>query len=184
MCSPVYCLTPPSLLSRYCFSRFTCVLLVCLPIYSPGVSSPVLICCFSSCECYVCTYCSYLPVGLFFPLGVVFVHFCFILLLKTHHSPALESLPHLSSTLMTEQISQMRTQRRMGSHQPPASNISSPLYQRILQFQALSSIRQQGTDVRRFALTFCGAAEGWGYNDAALKASSTVPLRSPSAYGG
>ncbi len=62
---------------------------------------------------------------------------------------------------MTEQISQMRTQRRMGSHQPPASNISSPLYQRILQFQALSSIRQQGTDVR--------AAEGLGYNDAALK---------------
>ncbi len=184
MCSPVYCLTPPSLLSRYCFSRFTCVLLVCLPIYSPGVSSPVLICCFTSCVWYVCTYCSYLVACLFFPLGVVFVSFCFFLLLKTHHSPALESSPHLSSTLMTEQISQMRTQRRMGSHQPPASNISSPLYQRILQFQALSSIRQQGTDVRRFALTSVGQQRAWGTMMRPSRTSSTVPLRSPSAYGG
>ncbi len=57
----------------------------------------------------------------------------------------------------------------MGSTRPPAPNISSNLYQRILQFQALSSLRQQGTDVRKFTLRFSGAAEGLGYNDAALK---------------
>ncbi len=63
----------------------------------------------------------------------------------------------------------MRTQRRKGLHHPPASTLSSPLYQRILQFKALSSLRQQGTDVRRFALEFRGAAEGLGFNDPALK---------------
>ncbi len=102
-CHVLSCLLsdPPSWLSRYCFSRFTCVLLICLPIYSPGVSSPVLICCFTSCVWYVCTYCSYPVACLFFPLGVVFVSFCFFLLLKTHHSPALESSPHLSSHSVT-----------------------------------------------------------------------------------
>ncbi len=110
---------------------------ICLPIYSPGVCSPVLFGCLTSgvtsCECYLC-----LPACLFSPLG----WFLFILLLKDTHSPALESLPHLSSCNMTEPNSQMRTQRRMGSHRPPASNISSLLYQRILQFQALSLLRQ------------------------------------------
>ncbi len=57
----------------------------------------------------------------------------------------------------------------MGSHHPPAPNVSSPLFQRILQFQSLSSLRQQGTDVRKFALRFSRAAEGLAYNDTALK---------------
>ncbi len=46
MCSPLYCLTQPFLLSHYCFSYATCVflvtLLIGLPIYYPGVCSPVL----------------------------------------------------------------------------------------------------------------------------------------------
>ncbi len=41
-----------SCLLHHCFSRSTCVslvtLLVCLPIYPPGVFGPVLICCFTS----------------------------------------------------------------------------------------------------------------------------------------
>ncbi len=73
----------------------------------------------------------------------------------------------------------MRTQWRMGSHHPPAPNFSSPLYQRILQFQALSSLRQQGTNLRKFALRFSGAAEGLGYNDAALKDLFNNALEEP-----
>ncbi len=46
MCSPLYYLTQPFLLSHYCFSYTTCVflvtLLIGLPIYYPGVCSPVL----------------------------------------------------------------------------------------------------------------------------------------------
>ncbi len=53
MCSPVYCLTPHFLLSHYCFSVF----LVCLPMYSPGVCSPMRFRCLTSCECYVCLCC-------------------------------------------------------------------------------------------------------------------------------
>ncbi len=56
MCSHVYCLPPPFLLVNHCFSGSTCVslvTLVCLPIYPPGVCSPVLIRCLSSCV-YVC----------------------------------------------------------------------------------------------------------------------------------
>ncbi len=64
----------------------------------------------------------------------------------------------------------MRTQRRKGLHRPPpASTLSSPLYERILQFRALSCLRQQGTDVRMFAQQFSDAAEGLGFNHAALK---------------
>ncbi len=59
----------------------------------------------------------------------------------------------------------MRTQQRKGLCHPPPSFLSSPLYQRILQFQALSSLRQQGTDVRKFAPKFSGVAEGLGYNE-------------------
>ncbi len=63
-----------------------------------------------------------------------------------------------------------RTQRRKGLHHPPpASTLSSPLYERILQFRVLSSLRQQGTDVRMFAQEFSDAAEGLGFNHAALK---------------
>ncbi len=68
----------------------------------------------------------------------------------------------------------------MGSHRPLTTNVSSPLYQRILQFQALSSLRQQGTDVRKFALRFSGAVEGLGYNDAALKVLFNSALEEPS----
>ncbi len=45
----------------------------------------------------------------------------------------------------------------------------SVFYERILQFRALSCLRQQGTDVRRFAQEFSDAAEGLGFNHAALK---------------
>ncbi len=109
------------------------------------------------------------------PWGV----FCSLLLLKDPLSPARESSPHLSSGIMTEQNSQSRTQRRMGSHRPPAPNVRSPLYQRILQFQALISLGQQGIDVRKFALRFSGAVEGLGYNDAALKDLLNSALEEP-----
>ncbi len=42
-------------------------LFVWLPIYPPGVCSPVLIHCFTSCVYYACLYCSSLPACLFFP---------------------------------------------------------------------------------------------------------------------
>ncbi len=108
MCSPVYCLSPPFLLHPHCFSYSTCVslvtLLVCLPIYPPGVCSPVLIRCFTLCVCYVCLYCSSLPARLtarlpvcLFPPGVVSVHFSFIWLLKR---PILPALWVLTSSLL------------------------------------------------------------------------------------
>ncbi len=64
---------------------------------------------------------------------------------------------------------------------PPAT-ISSPLYQRILQYEALSSCRQQGNDVRRFAVEFSGAAEGLGYNDEALKDLFNSALDEPLSW--
>ncbi len=64
---------------------------------------------------------------------------------------------------------------------PPAT-ISSPLYQRILQYEALSSYRQQGNDVRRFAVEFSGAAEGLGYNDEALKDLFNSALDEPLSW--
>ncbi|KAL0151423.1 hypothetical protein M9458_053209, partial [Cirrhinus mrigala] len=70
---------------------------------------------------------------------------------------------------MTERTNQMKTQRKKGLCPPPATTLSCPFYQRILQFRALSFLRQRGTDLRRFALEFSGAAEGLGYNDGALK---------------
>ncbi len=169
MCSPVYCLTPPSL-SRYCFSRFTCVVLVCLPIYSPGVSSPVLICCFTL--CVWCLHIRQLSACLPACLSVFlsrggFCSFLFHFIIK---NPPFSCTWVLASSLFhTHDRTDQPNEDSAENGLTPASNINSPLYQRILQFQALSSIRQQGTDVRRFALTFCGAAEGLGYNDAALK---------------
>ncbi len=56
----------------------------------------------------------------------------------------------------------MRTLQRKGLCRPSPATISSPLYKRILQFEALN-------DVRKFAVEFSGAAEGLGYNEAALK---------------
>ncbi len=51
MCSPVYCLTPHFLLSHYCFSVF----LVCLPMYFPGVCSPMRFRCLTSlCVMFAC----------------------------------------------------------------------------------------------------------------------------------
>ncbi len=78
-----------------------------------------------------------------------------------------------------------RTQRRKGFHRPPpASTLSSPLFDRILQFRALSCLRQQGTDIRRFAQEFSDAAEGLGFNHAALKDMFNSVLDEPSAGGG
>ncbi len=76
----------------------------------------------------------------------------------------------------------MRTQQRTGLDRPPPATISSPLYQRILQFEALSSCRQQGNDVRRFAVEFSGAAEGLGYNEAALKDLFNSALDEPLSW--
>ncbi len=65
---------------------------------------------------------------------------------------------------------------------PPPDTISSPLYQRILQYEALSSCRQQGNDVRSFAVEFSGAAEGLGYNDEALKDLFNSALDEPLSW--
>ncbi len=119
---------------------------------------------------------SLLPACLFFPFGVVFV-LCFILLLKRTFSPAFESL---TSSHVTERISQDEDSAEEGFG-PPAT-ISSPLYQRILQFEALSSCRQQGNDVRRFAVEFSGAAEGLDYNDEALKDLFNSALDEPLSW--
>ncbi len=76
----------------------------------------------------------------------------------------------------------MRTQQRRGLDHPPPATISSALYQRILQFEALSSCRQQGNDVRRFAVEFSGAAEGLDYNDEALKDLFNSALDEPLSW--
>ncbi len=76
----------------------------------------------------------------------------------------------------------MRTQQRRGLDHPPPATISNPLYQRILQFEALSSCRQQGNDVRRFAVEFSGAAEGLDYNDEALKDLFNSALDEPLSW--
>ncbi|KAI2667789.1 Melanoma-associated antigen D1 [Labeo rohita] len=76
----------------------------------------------------------------------------------------------------------MRTQQRKGSHHLPASNVYSPLYQRMLQLEALSSLHQRGTDLREFALEFRSAAEGLGYNDSALKDLFNYALDEPISH--
>ncbi len=76
----------------------------------------------------------------------------------------------------------MGTQQRRGLGRPPPDTISSPLYQRILQYEALSSCRQQGNDVRSFAMEFSGAAEGLGYNDEALKDLFNSALDEPLSW--
>ncbi len=76
----------------------------------------------------------------------------------------------------------MRTQQRRGLGRPPPDTISSPLYQRILHYEALSSCRQQGNDVRSFAVEFRGAAEGLGYNDEALKDLFNSALDEPLSW--
>ncbi len=189
MCFPVYCLTPPFLLTHYCFSYATWCLQSC-------AVSLFNVRCFTSCVCarvsvrvcvrvsemFACTAVLCLPV---FPLGWFLLIFVAFYYKKKTLSPALESTPYLSSGTMTERNSQMKTHRRMGSHHPPASKVSSPLYQRIHQFQALSSLRQQGTDVKKFALrTSVVQQRGWGTMMRLSRTSSIVPLMSPSTGGG
>ncbi len=125
----------------------------------------MLICCLTSCVYFECTQ---LHACLFFPFGVVFV-LCFISLLKIPFS-CIWVLAFISPVDSWQNgSSNLRTQQRKCLCHPPPATISSPLYQRILQFEALKSCRQQGNDVRKFAVEFSGAAEGLGYNEAALK---------------
>ncbi len=140
-----------------------------LPIYSPCVCSPVpdrrrMLCVLCVLPCLV------QPCQSVFPYGVVFVClFCFTVNKKPFSSCnwVLACIP--APTPDRTNWPKMRTQQKKGLHRPPASTLASPLYKRILQFKALSSLRQQGTDMRRFALEFSNAAEGLGFNDAALK---------------
>ncbi len=120
MCSPVYCLPPPILLTNHCFSCSTC------GIWVLAFISPVN--------------------------------------------------PWQNGS------ANMRTQQRKRKRKTPAT-ISSPLYQCILQFEALSSCRQQGNDVRKFAKEFSGVAEGLGYMKRPSRMSSTVPLMNPWGTG-
>ncbi len=52
----------------------------------------------------------------------------------------------------------------------------------MLQLNALSSLSQQGTDLREFALVFRNAAEGLGYNDSALKDLFNYALDEPISH--
>ncbi len=72
----------------------------------------------------------------------------------------------------------------MGSIQPPASNTCIPLYQRMLQVATLSSLCQQGADLREFAKEFKSAAEGLNYNNAALKDLFNYALNEPFSMEG
>ncbi len=58
----------------------------------------------------------------------------------------------------------------------PSSTLSSPLYQQILQFKTLSSLRQWGTDVSRFAWSSVVQHRGWGSMMRPSRTSSIVPL--------
>lgn len=73
----------------------------------------------------------------------------------------------------------MRTQQKKGLCHPPASTLSSHLYDCILQFKALSSLLQWGTDPRKFALKFSDAADGLGLNDADLEDLFNYSLEEP-----
>ncbi len=72
----------------------------------------------------------------------------------------------------------MRTQRKKSLRHPPVSTFSSPLYQRMIQLNALSSLHQRGTDLRRFR----NAAEGLGYNYSALKDLYNYELDEPISH--
>ncbi len=52
----------------------------------------------------------------------------------------------------------------------------------MLQLNALSSLSQQGTDLREFALVFRNAAEGLGYNESALKDLFNYALDEPISH--
>ncbi len=121
-----------------------------------------------------------LPACWFFPpLGGFCCSFVSFYYIKTLFPLHLSPRPHLS---WQNGSAKMRTQQRRGLGRSPPATISSPLYQRILQYEALSSYRQQGNDVRRFAVEFSGAAEGLGYNDEALKDLFNSALDEPLSW--
>ncbi len=187
MCSHVYCLSPPS-----CYLIIVSV----APAVSPSLPSFVspysllvsAVLCWSvvfrvsllESVCLTVHQSSACLPACFLPLWVVFVllfHFYYI---KHLISSAFES--STSSFTWQNGPAKMRTQQTRGLGRSPPATISSPLYQRILQYEALSSCRQQGNDVRRFALEFSGAAEGLGYNDEALKDLFNSALDEPLSW--
>ncbi len=187
MCSHVDCLPLPS-----CYLIIVSVapaVSPSLPLFvslysSPCVCSPVLIRCLSCVVCYIWVLCWTVLQSsaclLVFPLWGGFCSSLFYIIIKRTISSAFES----STPSLTWQngSAKMRTQQRRGLDRPPPATISSPLYQRILQFEALSSCRQQGNDVRRFAMEFSGAAEGLDYNDEALKDLFNSALDEPLSW--
>ncbi len=118
----------------------------------------------------------------FFPYGVVFV--CsFVLLIKAFFLQRLGLRLIHSLNPWQNEPTMKRTQRKKGLYQPsPASTLSSPLYEGILQFRALRCLRQQGTDVRTFAQRFSDTAEGLGFNHAALKDMFNSVLDEPLSW--
>ncbi len=100
---PCDCLSPPILLLNHCFSGSSCVslvTLVCLPIQSPCVCSPVLIRCLTSCECLMfdCAPVFCLPACLlvFPPRGGFCCSFVSLYYIKTWFPLHLSPRPHLS----------------------------------------------------------------------------------------
>lgn len=73
----------------------------------------------------------------------------------------------------------MRTQWKKGFCHPPASTLYCPLFDRMLCFKSLSSLRQQGADLREFVTEFSGTAEGLGLNKAILKDLLNYTLDEP-----
>ncbi len=106
----------------------------------------------------------------------------FCLLLKRPILPAFESSPHLSSCTLTEQISHYEDSAEEGFVSFTTRHYLQPPLPRIIQFEALISCRQQGTNVRKFALEFSGTAEGLGYNEAASKDIFNSALDEPHSW--
>ncbi len=177
MCSHVYCLSPPVLLPN------NKEVLIPPPV-SPSLRSIYfrllvsVVLCWSVVFRHVCVMLTAtvlcLPTCLFFsPSGWVFVY----VVIKSSFSYLWVLASSLSSRILTERISQYEDSAEEGFVSSITRHYLQPPIQRILQFEALN-------DVRKFAVEFSGAAEGLGYNEAASRTSSTVPLMSPSAAGG
>ncbi len=146
MCSHVNCLDPTHLVSW---------LLVNLPHLCQLVT--LLICSLYNLLVFA-VLCEFTPMGYF-----LFVDFI-LFLIKPYFLLQVSPRSHPFPPPWQNEVAIMRTQQRMGLRRPPPPTLSSPLYERILQFKTLSSLCQQGTDMRRFALEFSGAAEGLGCN--------------------